>query len=432
MNSVPARSFLTAAAVLTAAATGAAVLAGDLSAYIIAADALLCAVAFFDLRRTADLKTITIKTVCPGTLPLGQPFEIVFRCRAGFSGQIRMAPDLPSGWNTGEQEVRLFAEKNNTVVFSCRCIPEKRGRFTLNALHCCTSSPLGFWRRQKIFPLQIETVVVPDVRAVSGRSGYLSRNRNGLSGSVKNRLAGHGMELAYLRESFPDDDPRLIDWFATMRSGRMVSRVYERDAESQIVIAVDCGRSMLHAADGFTLLDRVLNAVLAFSALLVGRKEHLTIIPFAGEIERPLKTGVRTGTMQRIARYLSALEPVHEEPDFRTLFEYIRATSVRRGLLYIITETTGQFRETFFSKGLKQLGRRHRVSCMLVKNPSSEYALRRERGMWERVAAMDYWLERKKQLVQLQKTGIRFSDNGYQELGSDLLKSYLKYKERGY
>ena len=67
---------------------------------------------------------------------------------------------------------------------------------------------------------------------------------------------------ARLRDYAQGDSVREVDWKATARRTRPVTRVMESERSQSILICVDAGRSMAAQVDGLTKLDHAVNAAL--------------------------------------------------------------------------------------------------------------------------------------------------------------------------
>ena len=71
-----------------------------------------------------------------------------------------------------------------------------------------------------------------------------------------------GMEFHQLRDYRQDDAPKQIDWKASARVGRLISRDYQDERDQQIVFLLDCSARM-RARDGdLSHFDHTLNALL--------------------------------------------------------------------------------------------------------------------------------------------------------------------------
>ena len=57
------------------------------------------------------------------------------------------------------------------------------------------------------------------------------------------------MEFESLRDYVPGDDPRRIDWAASARRGRAVTRLYQHERNHTVIVAVDASRLMAGQID---------------------------------------------------------------------------------------------------------------------------------------------------------------------------------------
>ena len=75
---------------------------------------------------------------------------------------------------------------------------------------------------------------------------YVSHARSiaGISGLHLSKIRGRGIDFEEFRPYQAGDDIRLIDWRATARTGRAVTKVFREERERQVIIAVDQCSSM--------------------------------------------------------------------------------------------------------------------------------------------------------------------------------------------
>lgn len=75
---------------------------------------------------------------------------------------------------------------------------------------------------------------------------YLSQARSiaGISGLHLSKIRGRGIDFEEFRPYQAGDDIRLIDWRATARTGRAVTKVFREERERPVIIAVDQSASM--------------------------------------------------------------------------------------------------------------------------------------------------------------------------------------------
>ncbi|MCK7491630.1 MAG: DUF58 domain-containing protein [Comamonadaceae bacterium] len=98
-------------------------------------------------------------------------------------------------------------------------------------------------------------------------------NRLGQIGLLQRRRRGQGLEFHQLRDYRQDDSPRQIDWKATARHRRLISRDYQDERDQQIVVPPRLRLCACARMDGeLSHFDHALNAVLllAYVALRQG------------------------------------------------------------------------------------------------------------------------------------------------------------------
>jgi uncharacterized protein (DUF58 family) len=124
--------------------------------------------------------------------------------------------------------------------------------------------------------------VYPNVRAVSRYELLAAANRAGELGIRRRRQRGEGLEFHQLREYRQGDSLRQIDWKATARLRRAVSREYEEERDQQIVFLLDCGRKM-HARDGaLSHFDHALDALLLLAHVALRQGDAVGLLTFGG------------------------------------------------------------------------------------------------------------------------------------------------------
>jgi uncharacterized protein (DUF58 family) len=88
-------------------------------------------------------------------------------------------------------------------------------------------------------------------------------------GPYRSAHRGHGLELQESRPYRPGDEPRHMDWRATARSGRPMSKVYRAEQQRSVFLVVDRSITMAFATRGDLKARMAARAaaVLAFSAV---------------------------------------------------------------------------------------------------------------------------------------------------------------------
>jgi len=186
-----------------------------------------------------------------------------------------------------------------------------------------------------------------------------------MAGEYHSVFKGRGMEFTDLREYFPGDDIRAIDWNVTARTGRPHVKVFSEERELTVILMVDASSSL-----AFGTLDKTkgelaaeLSALLAFSA--IENNDRVGLIIFTDRIERsiPPKKGRRH--VLRVIREILSFRPETTKTDIALALEYLSRIQRRRAVVFLISD----FIAPDFSQALRIANRRHDLIAMTLSDP---------------------------------------------------------------
>src|SRR5215218_9570756 len=114
--------------------------------------------------------------------------------------------------------------------------------------------------------------IIKKVRELEIKSKRLASDL--FSGEYHSAFKGKGMSFREVREYYPGDDIRFIDWNVSARFGHPYSKVFEEERELTVMLLIDISRSSLFGTVNETKrgIATEIAAVLAFSAISNGDK----------------------------------------------------------------------------------------------------------------------------------------------------------------
>src|SRR5207249_1787073 len=139
-------------------------------------------------------------------------------------------------------------------------VPSQRGTTAFGDLIYRVRGPWGLAWRQKRLPARLEIRCLPHL--ANWKAAELAERRALMRqiGSHRYRWRGSGTLFESLREYSPQDDIRWVDWKATARQSRPISRNYEVDRHQQVILLLDASRAMTTYCGRRTKFDAVLEA----------------------------------------------------------------------------------------------------------------------------------------------------------------------------
>ena len=203
-------------------------------------------------------------------------------------------------------DVRLPASVEYTVT------PVARGDSSLGPAVVRVDGPWGLGWRQTTVGEPRTVRVDPNLAAIDVYEALARRGQLAEIGLRTMRLRTEGSEFERVREAFPDDPQRSINWRATARTGRLMATELIPERAQPLVICLDHGRLMGIGAGELTKLDHAINAALLLVHVALRSGDRAGMLAFADTVTGTLPP--RAGTAQ-LRRFLDATRPIRPGRD---------------------------------------------------------------------------------------------------------------------
>ena len=186
-----------------------------------------------------------------------------------------------------------------------------------------------------------------------------------LKGAYKSTFRGQGLEFHQVREYFPEDDVRSIDWNVTARLNSPFVKTFVEERELQIVLAVDLSASIWYGTGAMSKRETALRlcATLAFAAVQHQDRVGLFLFTDKAEYWLPPKRGKAAG--MRVLRELLQFKPKGKKTDYKPAFRTLSQVLRRRTVLLLVSD----FTETVPPELAGSLARRHDLIAAVLQDP---------------------------------------------------------------
>lgn len=313
-------------------------------------------------------------------------------------------------------------------------VPPARGDFLFRDIFLRVTGPLGLIIRQAAIPAEKSVAVYPNLRAVEDYEIMLRRSMLSRQGVRRVRTVGAGREFAALREYTPDDEYRTIDWKATARRGKVISRTYEQERSQDILLLIDQGRLMRQEIGHTQKMDYVVSSALMLAHVVAEADDRVGLLTFSDDAKAWLPPARGRSSYSGIleALYAARAEPV--ESDYRAAFRFLAARWRKRSLAVIFTDLSDPESSAVLLREISHLAEKHVVVCVVVADPLIGERARQTPenpdAVYEKAVAEDVLAERRRALNLLKKRGVLIVDAEPQELSVELISRYLLVKSR--
>ncbi|MFN2570396.1 MAG: DUF58 domain-containing protein [Gemmatimonadales bacterium] len=321
---------------------------------------------------------------------------------------------------------------------SVAVVPLGRGRETGGTGGFVVDSvgPLGLGRHRRRLPLPWDVVVYPPLVSVRLRASVAEALRRREIGSKPIRQLGEGRLFESMREWVPGDDLRHIDWKATARRGKVITRQYEAERRQQVLLVLDTGRLMTaDVAAGVARLDFAVQAALELAYAAAQYDDNVGIMTFADGVQHFVapergRTGVR-----RILDVLAEVQPKLVEPDYPGAFRYLAARNRKRALTVLFTDVIDRFASDALVANVATLRPRHLPLAVTLRNPELDaVAVQRPvtpRDAFRKAAAEELLHAREEALGHMRRAGVLVIDVTPERAAQAVVAKYLDLKRRG-
>jgi uncharacterized protein (DUF58 family) len=393
--------------------------------------------------RTGRLEgAVEVRRELPRTLDLGEPAEVALhvRNRLGLPVVVRLVENLPESLTTESPFEELFpavvrVPPLGLVTLRYAVVPGERGRVEIPSPWMRCGIAGGLARRRSRPDVVSAARVVPALSHVV-RYDTLRRSRNlSAIGIHAGRGFLRGREFDRLRDYHVDDDYRDVDWKATARRDRPITRVYRPERSQDVIVAVDASRVMTARSGGLSKLDEAVNAALVLAHVVTSGGDRFGLAVFDASLRTWMAPRSGSGTVSAALDALYDIAPSPFDASFAAACTAIAARQTRRALVVFLTDLPDQVAGEDLVRCLPLLRHRHLVACFTTADHAvEELAETRPTGRRElsrTLAAAELLEEKRRARRRVTEAGAQCMELPPGELAASAVNRYLDAKARG-
>lgn len=402
-------------------------------------DALMLAAFVVDLWRARRAQLAAERT-WPNLLSQGSTAEIRVELRAENLGRtlhVQLRDELHPALSDAPRRTHLeLVPDAPAATWTYDITPRRRGEHEAGALMARIEGPWRLARHQRKLTGGEPRRVYPQVRW-DGKVGHLLllAHRRSL-GSHPQRLQGLGSEPYALREYLPGDPLNRIQWRASARHGRLVSREDTWERGARLLVLLDCARSMSGLSttaagdtDRRSKLDHALAAALALVRVAAARGDRVTLSAFSDRVERTVRVHGGKKSLQAAYSRIYDLDARRVEPAFDVAAETAVSLESRRSTVVLFTSVVDLAAAELLRRSVLRLERRHRPILINLQDPEivalAEGAPTTPAEAFAKSQALEILLANRRLGTRLRHAGIRVVSTSADRLALEALEAYL-------
>ena len=436
MRFLPSRFFLLCLAGLVPAGIVASLWPGG--TLLIQAVALsLLGVFFWQGLRGIRPEDVEVRRELPLALSVGERGEILLLVR-NISGEplhVRVADGCPAQLGPADEILSAVVAAHAEQRLSYQVRPSVRGAHRFRELHLWLRSTYGLAERSCRLDLGGEARVHPNLRNLRRYQLRARRDLLRLGGARRTRLLGRQGDFERLRDFVTGDDVRHLDWKATARLQRPITRLFQTERSQTLLVLVDGTRLMAGRAGELTKMDYAVNAALMLAHVGLSRGDRVGVAVFDQGLRSYLPPRSGHAQFGRVLDLLFDQQATRSFPRYREAARQLVRDNRRRSLLVWITDLVDGEQGHELVTALRSLRRRHLNLVVSLRDPVLDKLAGSVpvdgRGLFAAAAASEMLSDREALVGRLRAEGAEIVSKMPQKVGEALVEQYLDLKQRG-
>jgi uncharacterized protein (DUF58 family) len=345
-----------------------------------------------------------IETAGRALLGREQPAIYAFRNDSDRDVTLQFATATPVGFEAVEQTRVVQAPGRGTGRDRISLLPVRLGPQPWPMIPARVLGRFGLaWWGRSLEPEQTISIAPDTLRAPRRRPGGKT------TGMRPRRTVGAGSELHQLRAYVPGDALARIDWKASARTRKLVTREFTEDQHLDVLVAIDAGRLSRVRAGKLDRFGLYANVAARLAEVVTPNDDRVGLLVFS---DRTLATCAPARGMPAITRIRQTLERLSvqaAESDPIAAAVRIRSLLRHRTLIIVLTDLDDAAVAEQLARSVRLLSPPHLVVVAGVHNTEIAGLTHREavgwRDPWIALAAQEHESRATAQRLLLRRLG---------------------------
>jgi len=387
-----------------------------------------------DLRRTAG--KIEIERKLPSSLALGvwTPVELRIKHNWRHNGWISIFDHYPGEIEMEGLPQTVEIRRDEVSIVRYRVKATKRGDLVFNQVQLRYESGLKLWEKNELAGTTMTVKVYPNFAEIQKYILLSTEHHTAQLGIKRLPRRGEGTEFHQLREYRRGDALKHVDWKASARKRKLISREFQEETDQQIFFLLDCGRNMRAKDAHLSHFDQALNSMLLLSYIALRQGDAVGLMSFAAEKQLWIPPKKGPGHVNHLLNSVYDLHPTSNGADYRTVAENFLRRHRKRALVILVSNSRNENLDDL-KEALRFLQKRHLVLFANLReevlNQTVEAPIEGLNQALRYSGTVEYLRKRETSQEELTREGIISLDVTAKHLPIAMVNSYHELKRSG-
>ncbi len=231
------------------------------------------------------------------------------------------------------------------------------------------------------------------------------------------------------------DDPRRIDWKATARREKLITREYTVEQGQTVLVAVDAGRMMTQLAGPLSRFEHALSSATLLADVATQSGDQVGAIVFDDQVRAFVPAARGRPALQRLRDAFVPVRATMTEPDYAAAFRTLSARHRKRSLIVLYTDVIDPRASQSLIALTARGAMRHVLVVVALRNDALMAAAVPSREstsdqLYESAAAEELVMAREEALARMRHAGVTVIDVSPRLMAAAVINRYLEIKAR--
>ena len=388
--------------------------------------------------RLPNASTLQLTREAPTHVGLGDDEQMTYRVenRGGVGLTVTLQDRLPACVQGGIGRALYRVPAHETLVIPTPLRGVTRAEAELGPIGARVTTGWGLlaWRTSVQPTDRIR--VTPSVAGVRRFRLLAMQNRLDTAGVRNLRRRGEGQGFAGLREYVLGDDPRHIDWKASAKRSKLISREFTIERSQTVLTLIDAGRGMTQLAGEFSRFEHALSSALVLTDIAVNAGDRVGTLVFDDAIRAFVPARQSRGALHAVRDAFVPVTASSREPDYAAAFRYLATHQRKRALIVFYTDVLGVRASRSLLAHVTRSAQRHLCLVVALRNDElfalAEPGATATRGsLFDNASAEELLASREEALERMRRAGAVVLDVSPTTMTAGVINRYLELKGRG-
>lgn len=234
---------------------------------------------------------------------------------------------------------KMNLRQQSKQVFNYTAIPKRSGAWIFAGIAVTITDARGYFSHQRLLPLLDRISVYPRMEptlSFRGEGSAPGARRPGAARLLTSSRMGGAFDG--LREYQANDPYKMIEWKASSRTLRLISKELETEHGSHIVFVLDSSSSMLVGKHGESKLDMATNIIATLAKMAIDKRDYVSLFVVGESLQQHIPPGKTASHLYRILEavsnaYYNSLRDMYRTASHYAILQTVSTHLVETGLL---------------------------------------------------------------------------------------------------